>query len=73
MRQKEKLAEFAKSKGKEVLNDVVPFDDEAAARAFDREAYEAGIRTCVSMGQSKWVYGNTDTSDAPKDWSVIPL
>jgi hypothetical protein len=68
------LEEFAKSKGKEVVDGVVPFgQDEAAARAFDREAYEAGIHTAVGISQAKWIHGNEDTPDAPIEFSVQPV
>jgi hypothetical protein len=68
------LEEFAKSKGKEVVDGVVPFgQDEAAARAFDREAYEAGIHTVVGIGQAKRIHGNEEASDAPIEFSVQPV
>jgi hypothetical protein len=68
------LEEFAKSKGKEVVDGVVPFgQDEAAALAFDREAYEAGIHTTVGISQAEWIHGKDDLSDAPIEFSVQPV
>jgi hypothetical protein len=68
------LEEFAKSKGKEVVDGVVPFgQDEASAQEFNQEAHEAGIHTGVGMSQSKWIFHKDDSADAPKEFCVRPL
>jgi len=61
---------FAKGEGQEVVDGVVTFEDESAARAFDQKAYKAGIQTAVTAAQGKWIHGNEDGSDAPKEWRV---
>lgn len=74
MMQAERLSEFeefAKSKGHEADKGVVAFgQDEAAAKAFDREAYKAGFQTVVGISQGKWTHGQEDSSDWPKEWGV---
>jgi hypothetical protein len=64
---------FAKGEGQEVVNGVVPFEDESAARAFDQKAYKAGFQTVVTAAQAKWIHGKDDSADAPKEWGVTLL
>jgi hypothetical protein len=74
MMQAERLSEFeefARSKGHEADKGVVAFgQDEAAAKAFDREAYKAGFQTVVGISQGKWTHGQEDSADWPKEWGV---